>query len=292
MAERAAKVVLITGASSGLGAAVARDLAARGHRLAIVARRAERLEGVAAEVRERGGDALALPDDLADPAAPSRIVEAVVGRFGAIDAVVNNAAIGLPDYYGRCEPGALRAQVEVNLTAPIVLTRLALPHLIASKGVVVNIGSAITEVASPVLGVYGATKAGLRYWSDALRREVRHRGVRVCLVELGPIESEFFDAVGRADAGRSLFGRPPAGYVYNAMRDRPPAVLCAPADAAARRVARLIERPRRTLAVPRRVVWPLGIAGAFFRAVPGLADLAVSAMIRRVERERDRPTSD
>ena len=75
------------------------------------------------------------------------------------------------------------------------------------------------------------------------------------------------------------------------MRDRPPAALTVTAEAAARRVARLIERPRRTIAVPRRVVWPFGIAGAFFRVVPGLADLAVSAMIRRVDRERDRPTS-
>jgi short-subunit dehydrogenase len=278
---------LITGASAGLGAALARERARRGDRLALVARRGDRLARVADEVRSIGGEAVCLEADLADPGAPARVVARAVDALGGLDALVNNAGIGLPDYFGRCEPEAIRAQVEVNLTAPIALARLAMPDLIESKGVIVNIGSAISCLASPVMGVYGATKAGLGYWSDALRREVRHRGVRVCLVDLGPVETEFFDAVGRlGESELGLLGRPPAGSVYNAMRDRPPALMTAPLETVARRVARLIDAPRSRLSVLRRVVWPVRVMGAFFGVVPGLADLAVSAMIRRVEREQ------
>src|SRR4051812_16663393 len=98
------KTILITGASSGLGAALARELAPRGHRLALTARREDRLDGLADEVRALGGEALALPDDLADPDAPGRIVAAVVAHFGGLDAVINNAGIGLPRYYAESDP--------------------------------------------------------------------------------------------------------------------------------------------------------------------------------------------
>ena len=83
----------------------------------------------------------------------------------------------------RATPTALREQVLVNFAAPVVLTRHALPYLIESRGAVINIGSGITAVANSMLGVYGATKAGLAYWNDALRRELRHRGVSVSLVD-------------------------------------------------------------------------------------------------------------
>lgn len=283
------RTILITGASSGLGAAMARELGRGGHRLALVARRADRLEQVARDVQDRGGSALAIIDDLADPDAPGRIVAQTTEHFGRLDALINNAGIGLPDYFGRSDPANLRTQLEVNFIAPVMLTRLALPHLIASKGVVISIGSAIVQIPNPMLGAYGATKAGLAYWSDALRRELAVQGVRVCLVELGPVETEFFDAVGRLgeEAGSQVDHAPP-GTVYNAMRDRPPAILSAPVEEAARRIARLLDQPCPRLALRRRVVWPVRLMGAFFRIVPGLADLGISAMIRRIDREEAR----
>ncbi|WP_169975840.1 SDR family NAD(P)-dependent oxidoreductase [Tautonia rosea] len=280
------RTVLITGASSGLGAAMARALARRGHHLAIVARRGDRLEQVAREVQDQGASALVIVEDLADPDAPARIVARTVEYFGRLDALINNAGIGLPDYFGRSDPANLRMQLEVNFHAPIMLTRLALPHLIASKGVIISIGSAIVQIPNPMLGAYGATKAGLAYWSDALRREVAVQGVRVCMVELGPVETEFFDAVGRLgeESGRQVDHAPP-GTVYNAMRDRPPAILSASVDETAQRIIRLVDTPRPRLAIRRRVVWPVRLMGAFFRIVPGLADLGISAMIRRIDRE-------
>jgi uncharacterized protein len=287
MSAREPKIVLLTGASAGIGAALARELARRGHRLALTARRADRLERLAASLRAGGAEAAAFPADLADVENLGRLVADVVERCGGLDVLINNAGYGLPQLFGRSDPEELRRQVEVNLAAPIVLTRHALPHLVEARGTVINVGSAITAVANPIFGVYGTTKAGLAYWNDALRRELRHRGVRVCLVEPGPVETEFFDAVqALADGAAPLGVAPPPDGIYNAMRDRPPRLLTATADHAARRIARLIDRPRRRLSFLRRMVWPWRALGASIRLAPWLGDVALSAMVRRIERER------
>ena len=152
------------------------------------------------------------------------MVEAAVGHFGGLDVVVNNAGIGLPRFFGESDPAAIAEQVAVNFRAPILVARFALPHLLTSSGILINVGSAITTLANPALGVYGATKAGLANFTDALRREVRHKGVRVCLVEPGPVETDFFAAVqARATDGRKVLGAsPPSDRIYNPVRDRPP----------------------------------------------------------------------
>ncbi len=281
------QVTLLTGASAGLGAAIARELTRQGHRLALVARRVDRLEALAAEIQELGGSALTLPADLADPDNALSLIASTIEHFGQLDVLINNAAFGLPEYFGHSCPKAIHRQLEVNLQAPLLLTRSALPHLIESRGIVINIGSAVIRVANPIFGVYGTTKAALKYWNDALRREVRHRGVRACFVELGPINTDFFEAVGQLEGGEPALGiRPPPDSLYNAMRDRPPKLTMIDAESAARRIASLVERPRTRIAVPRRVVWPMRIIGSLLGIFPWLADLAISGMIQRVERER------
>ena len=279
MADRVPKVILITGASSGIGAALAHEVAARGDQLVVTARRADRLEALVETLGRAGIEALSFVADLADRETPGRLLEATLGRFGRLDVLVNNAGIGLPHLFGAADPDAIRRQVEVNLTAPLVLTRLALPHLFASRGTVINIGSAITSVPNAALGAYGATKAGLAYWNDALRREVHHRGVRVCLVEPGPIATEFFDAM----------DIPPreGPRLYNPMRDPPPRVLTAPVEVAARRIARLIDSPRRRTSVLRRVVWPYRVVGGLFQVAPWLGDLALRSTAIHLERTTD-----
>ena len=285
------RTILITGASSGLGAALARAFAPSGHRLVLVARREDRLQAVARDVERLGGRALPIVADLTDTDAPRRIVEAAVDGFGGLDVLINNAGMGLPRYYSECPPEALREQAELNFVAPVVLTRHAAPHLIEARGTVVNIGSAIAAVANPILGVYGATKAGLTYWNDALRRELRSHGVSVSLVDLGPVSTEFFDAVRRrvesdpAEGLRPLGVDPASDSLYNAMRDRPPGILTTSVEEAARRIVTLIDRPRRRLRVPRRTVWAFRFLGALLHAWPAAADLAVAAMMRRVHRE-------
>jgi short-subunit dehydrogenase len=276
MAATEAKVVVVTGASSGIGAAVAREAARRGHHLVLTARRADRLESLARELRAGGTNVLVIPTDLGDPDAPHRLVEGTLKDFGGIDVLINNAGIGLPKLFAEADADAMRYQILVNLAAPIVLTRLALPSLLERKGIVINVGSAITSVANAALGAYGATKAGLGYWNDALRRELMHRGLKVCLVEPGPVKTEFFGAMG-------IHG-PQGTGIYNPLHDPPPDILSADVDDAARRIVRLIDHPRRRISVLRRVVWPHRLVGALFQFVPWLGDLGLNKMVIHHER--------
>lgn len=268
------KVVLITGASAGIGQAVARRAAERGYRLALTARRADRLEQLAGELEATGVEVQVVPAALDDRDAPARIVAAVLDRFGRLDVLINNAGFGLPTLFATSAPDDIRRQLDVNLLAPLLLARHALPALLERRGVVINVGSAISSIPNPALGAYGATKAGLAYWNDALRRELRHKGVTVCLVEPGPTSTEFFDAFTRLG---------PDPGTYHPMLDAPYPWMSAPVDDVARRIVRLIERPRRRLSVRRRFVWPWRALGGLFRVWPALGDLGISTMVRHYD---------
>jgi short-subunit dehydrogenase len=271
--------VLVTGASAGIGAALARELARQGYsRLALTARRGDRLERLAEELRPLGVEVLPIAADLEDPASPERIIAATIARYGGLDVLINNAGFGLPTVFAGASPSDLRRQLEVNLIAPLLLARRALPSLIERRGTIINIGSAISSVANSALGAYGATKAGLAYWNDALRRELKHRGVKVCLVEPGPVKTEFFDA---------LMTLAPPGGEYNPLLDAPMPWMSAPVEEVARRIVRLIERPKRRLSVLRRVVWPFRLLGGVFQVCPPLGDLALSIMTRHFDRVGD-----
>jgi uncharacterized protein len=287
------KTILITGASSGIGAGVARALIAqgRGHRLALTARRAASLDKIAAEAIAGGCEAFVIADDLADPAAPRRILDATLSKFGGLDVLINNAGLGLPEPFARASADEMDRQIRVNFTAPIVLTRLAIDALIASKGTIINVGSSITCVANPIFGAYGATKAGMAYWNDALRGEMRSRGVKVCLVEPGPVATEFFDAVASRFPGhQSQGGLHTSADLASAEQfkkfaaiDPPPAWTSAKVDDVARRIVRLIDHPKRRISVLRRVVWPFRAIGLLVQAFPILGDLVVGRMAARME---------
>jgi len=278
-------VVLLTGASTGIGAALARELARQGKLQAIVltARRADRLAHLAAELRALRADleVLTIAADLADPATPKRLVQTTLERFGRIDVLVNNAGLGLPTLFSDAIPDQLERQIAVNLTAPLMLTRWSLPSLIEQKGMIINIGSAITCVASSALGAYGATKAGLAYWNDALRRELYRTGVRVCLVEPGPIKTEFMDAL------NSLL---PPGASYHPIIDNAAPWMVADVQEVARRVARLFDHPRRRLSLLKRLVWPFRFLGVIARLCPPLGDRLVVLLQRQEPRPATRPT--
>lgn len=262
-----AKSILLTGASSGIGAELARCFARRGFRLALTARRADRLEALASECRGLGAEVIVLPADLGDVAAAAGLVEATVAAFGGIDVLVNNAAYGLAARFAQAEPADLIRQFDVNLVSPVLLARHALPHLIERRGTIINIGSSLTAVPLPLFGIYGTTKAALAYWNDALRREVRALGVRVCLVEPGPVVTEFIP---------SVEARGPVDLL--AFELRPPRPLSATAEEAARRIGRLVDRPKRRIEMYRRVVWPLRAIGGLFRLWPAFGDLMLSGI--------------
>jgi uncharacterized protein len=265
-----ARVVLITGASAGLGAALARELVGRKQAQALVltARRGDRLEQLARELRDRepGLEVLTVAADMADPAAPRQLFEQTLASFGGIDVLINNAGLGLPTLFAGVKPEDIERQIAVNFAAPLLLTRLCLPTLIERKGTIINIGSAITCVANSALGAYGATKAGLAYWNDALRRELRSKGVSVCLVEPGPIKTEFMDAVS---------ARVAAGEGTHPILDSTAPWMTADVNEVARRVVSLLDHPRRRLSVLRRLVWILRALGALSALCPPLGDRLV-----------------
>jgi short-subunit dehydrogenase len=268
-------VALVTGASAGLGAQIARELAGRKdiRGLVLTARRLDRLEALARELRTRNPslEIETIAADLAEPGGPERVVDMAAVRFGAIDVLVNNAGMGLPTLFADGAPGDLEQQIAINFRAPLLVVRHALPFLIARRGTIINIGSAITCVPNSALGAYGATKAGLAYWSEALRRELHGIGVNVCLVEPGPIKTEF---------STSLQRLVPEGEEANAVVESPRPWMTADVDEVARRVVRLVDHPRRRLSVRRRFVWPFRLIGAVCRGIPFLGDLLVVRLYR------------
>lgn len=284
------KVVLLTGASAGIGASIARELACQGFDLALTARREDRLRQLAEELQSlsetsakavpgrRPSEVIVVPSALEDPTTPERLVAETVARFGRLDVLINNAGFGLPTLFADADPADVRRQLEVNFVAPLMLSRQALPHLLERRGTIINIGSAISCLANSALGAYGATKAGLAYWNDALRRELQHKGVRVCLVEPGPVKTEFFDALEKLA---------PANGEYNPLLDAPAPWMSAHVDDVARRIVRLIEHPQRRLSVPRRFVWPWRMLGGLFRVWPWLGDLGLSTMTKHFDKKGD-----
>ena len=186
----AGRVALVTGASTGIGLAVCRALVARGARVAMVARTRDTLEAAAASL---GGDerAIAFPLDVADLAALERLPARVAERMGRLDLVVNNAGAHLRGPVAARSAEDLARMVEVNLAAPIVLTRACLP-LLPRGGAVVNVASLAGFVPVPGAATYSATKAGLRAFSRALADELRPRGIAVCTVSPGPVDTDFF----------------------------------------------------------------------------------------------------
>jgi len=184
------KVALVTGASSGIGLAVARQIVARGGRVALVARTEATLVRVA---RELGGEdrATSFPLDVTDNAALGALPKRVVARFGRLDVVVNNAGVNHRGELLERTADELEQILHTNLVAPVRLTRAALPHL-GRGSFIVNIASLAGKVPVPHEAAYSASKAGLRAFSRALDVELADRGVRVCTVNPGPVDTGFF----------------------------------------------------------------------------------------------------
>ncbi|MBN2470574.1 MAG: SDR family NAD(P)-dependent oxidoreductase [Anaerolineae bacterium] len=184
------KVVVITGASAGIGLAAAHAFAAQGARLVLVARNAERLEAARAALAPHAVDTLAVPADVSDPAAADRILAATLERFGRIDVLVNNAGLALGGLTWENDPDRIRAAADVDLYGTIRLTQAALPVMLRQgRGHIVNVSSMIGRIPTPGMAVYSGVKAGIVGFSAALRREVDNHGLRVTVVLPGPTET-------------------------------------------------------------------------------------------------------
>jgi short-subunit dehydrogenase len=183
---------VITGASSGIGAALARALAAAKVRLTLAARAAEPLEALARELRSAGAQVVAVPTDVTVPADRQRLIEQAVAGFGGIDLLVNNAGIGATGSFADASEERLRRVFEVNFFGATELTRLAIPHLRRGRTpAIINVASIVGRRGIPGYSEYGASKFALVGWSEALRAELARDGIHVLIACPGPTQTDF-----------------------------------------------------------------------------------------------------
>jgi NADP-dependent 3-hydroxy acid dehydrogenase YdfG len=191
MAELDGKVALITGASSGIGEATARALAEQGAKVALVARRGDRLSDLAEEIEKGGGDALPVEADVSDHGKVEALVAQVQGQFGGINILINNAGLMLLGPVDGGDVEEWRRMIEVNLLGVLYCAREAIPIIRDSGGGdIVNVSSVAGRRADLGNAVYNATKWGVTGFSEALRQEALQSNIRVTCVEPGWVETE------------------------------------------------------------------------------------------------------
>jgi NAD(P)-dependent dehydrogenase (short-subunit alcohol dehydrogenase family) len=186
------KVAVVTGASSGIGEATARALAARGAAVVLAARNEEKILFLEREISAAGGSALAVTTDVTDEASVESMVERAVGELGSLDVLINNAGLGLSGRVAELRPDDLRYLFEVNVLGPLTCIRAALPRM-ERGGRIVNVSSVVGKRAIPKVGGYCATKSALNALSDSLRVEVADRGIAVTTVYPGTTRTAFRD---------------------------------------------------------------------------------------------------
>ena len=195
-------VALVTGASSGLGAEFARQLAARGHRLVLVARRLDRLDALVAEI----GNARAIALDLAEAGAAGRLMANLAARGERVSLLVNNAGFGLWGPFAQLDGARQRSMIDLNCGGLVDLAHAVLPDMLARKaGAILNVASTGAFQPGPQIAVYFATKAFVLSFSEALHEEVRRDGVTVTALCPGPTATEFGEVAGFV--GNSAFAR-------------------------------------------------------------------------------------
>ncbi|MFJ9939619.1 SDR family NAD(P)-dependent oxidoreductase [Streptomyces erythrochromogenes] len=201
---------LITGASAGLGVEFARQWAERGADVVLVARRVERLEEIAADLRGRYGvKAHAVAVDLARPGAAAALHAELDGLGLRVHTLINNAGFGSHGPFADQDPTRISEMIQLNVTALTELTRQFLPDLTADgRGALVTVASAAAYQPTPAMAVYGATKAFVLNFTEAVAYETRASSLRVLAVSPGPVRTEFFDVVGSQDAAVGRMATP------------------------------------------------------------------------------------
>ena len=185
------KTVIVTGGSEGVGAAAARLFAAAGANLMLVARNRKNLEAIAAELRDKARVSI-FPMDVSDADSCVDMVKKTLFEFGRIDVLVNNAGFHARGNAESVTADELARTIDVNLRAPIVLTRLVLPHMRETDGgAIVNVASLAGRTPVPGSAAYSASKFGLRAFTFSLAEEIRDSGIKLAVVSPGPIATQF-----------------------------------------------------------------------------------------------------
>jgi NAD(P)-dependent dehydrogenase (short-subunit alcohol dehydrogenase family) len=263
-------VTVITGASSGIGRATALKLAGRRGTVVLASRQADALREVARECQERGGQALAVPTDVADEAQVRELGRQAIAAFGRLDVWVNDAAVTMLGRFEDCPPEAFRRIIDTNFFGYVHGVRTALPYFREQgHGILINVASVVSRVGNPFATAYAASKAAILAFSESLRMELRDTpGIEVCNVLPATIDTPLFQHA--------------ANFAGRAVRAMPP--VYAPEEVA-EAIVDLIRHPRREVKV--------GNAGRMI-AMQALLPRALSEgmMTRKIAREhfQDRPS--
>lgn len=206
---------LVTGASAGIGREIARELARRRARLAITARRRDRLEALAEELTTLGAPAVhVLVADLAEEGAAHRLADDAAEALGDVDVLVNNAGFAVPGAFVRADLDRTLSMLRVNVEASVVLMRLLLPGMVERRrGGVLTLASVAAFQAAPYQAGYAGTKSFLLNLSESVHQEVKGAGVSVTALCPGVTDTEFFDAAGYRRLGKFMERRRPADLV-------------------------------------------------------------------------------
>jgi short-subunit dehydrogenase len=249
------KLAIVTGASSGIGAATARQLARAGMQVVLVARRRERLDTLAEQIRMGGGAAHIIVADLTQESERARLFQEVTDQYGDVDILVNNAGLGWYGYGDEMSWKTALEMLQVNVEAVVQLSLSFLSRMRKrNTGHIINIGSISGSIPSQGIALYGATKSFLDNFTTALHRELAGTHVHVSVVRAGPVRTEFGEAALRHKNGMHV----------------PTEKMGVTAEKVAERIWTLIRRPRRLIYVPK-----------YLRLVPWL-ELSFGWIIDRV----------
>jgi short-subunit dehydrogenase len=228
-------IALVTGASSGIGAATARKLARKGMHVILAARRLERLLDLKTELEAEGGRVEVVPADLTREEDRQNLFDKVSSKFNQIDLLINNAGTGWYGYYADMPWETAREMLALNVTASMHLTSLFLPGMRTRRaGHIINIGSIAGSFPNQGVAVYSATKAFLDAFTSALYREIRGSHIHISIVRAGPVISEFCETASSRKAGRHL----------------PTENIGVPSEKVADRIWQLVLRPRKVTYIP------------------------------------------
>ncbi len=255
------KVAVITGASSGIGAATSRKLASEGLRVVLAARREALLSRLASEINQSGGEAEIICGDMSQEDDRLRLFERIEARHGPIDVLINNAGFGWYGYFADMPWPTALEMIQVNSAAVAHLSSLFLPQMKdRNTGHIINVSSIAGGLPSQGVAMYSATKSFLDAFTTALHRELRGSNVHASVVRPGPVSTGFFESAERREGGRPV----------------PSERLGISAERVADRIWKLIRKPRRVIYVP----WFLGIVPWIEAGFGWLMDLLGPLLLR------------
>jgi uncharacterized protein len=250
------KVVIITGASSGIGEATARQFGREGARVVLAARRLDQLESLAREIHDlgTGAETLVVQADLSKLEDIRSLIRQTLDRFGRIDVLVNNAGFGRLDWLENLDPEKdIEAQFDVNVLGVVQTTRQALPAMIKQRsGHIINMCSMASLIATPTYTIYAASKHAVHGFSEALRREVKPWGVDVSMIYPGGVKTAFAEHAG----------------VKRKTQATTPGFLLLSAEDVGRAVVQLVRRPRAMQIIP----WLWSLAALLNKLFPSFVD--------------------